>query len=295
MIDDTLLVTLFCQVDDFCKMFEKEQEQNLLASYKRERKRRMTLSDLMTIEIFFHRSDYKDFKSYYYKFVEPYLKPYFSNLVCYSRFIQEKQRMLIPLTIFMYLNRGKETGIYFVDSSAMEVCHIKREHQHKVFKKLAQKGKTTTGWFFGFKLHIVLNHLGEIMAVKITGAKTDDRSPVADLMKKLQGWLVGDKGYISEALTQKLKKQSIELITKTKKNMKKRVLNPVKKKLLKARGIIETAIGLMKYDSMIEHTRHRSPINAMVNLFSGLCAYQLRERKPTIKMGVFLENSMLLN
>ena len=140
------------------------------------------------------------------------------------------------------------------------------------------------GWFFGLKLHLIINQLGEIMNIKVTPGNVDDRKPVQSLLHKLKGWLFGDKGYVGQELMQKLKGQSVLIFTKVKKNMKERVITPIQRYLLSKRGIIETVIAQLKYGCQIEHTRHRSPTNAFVNLFAGLAAYQLKPIKPSINL-----------
>lgn len=190
----------------------------------------------------------------------------------------------MPLTIFLSGCSGRETGLYYVDSTTLSVCHIKREKSHKVFKGLASKGKNSMGWFFGFKLHVVINNVGEIMACSLTKGNVDDRKPVPDLIKTLSGWLFGDKGYLGQEFLEKLKKQSMDLFTKVKKNMKKVAINAEQRFYLSKRGLVETVIDQLKNICQIEHSRHRKPANAFVNLISGLVAYALKQRKPSIKL-----------
>jgi len=193
---------------------------------------------------------------------------------------------LMPLTVFLSGLKGKETGLYFVDSTTISVCHIKREKNHKVFKGLASKGKNSMGWFFGFKLHVVINNVGEIMAASLTKGNVDDRKPVPNLMKTLSGWLFGDKGYLGQEFLEKLKQQSIDLFTKVKRNMQKIPMNITQKFYLSKRGVIETVIDQLKNICQIEHSRHRKPANAFVNLISGLIAYSLKARKPSVKLNM---------
>ena len=166
----------------------------------------------------------------------------------------------------------------------LDVCHTKREKRHKVFKGIAGKGKNSMGWFFGLKLHLVINNEGELMSCKITTANVDDRSPLAKLMEKLQGWLFADKGYLGEPIIEQLKKQAVEIFTKVRKNMKSRVMTGAQKFFLGKRGIIETVIDQLKNCCQIEHSRHRSPTNAFVNIISGLIAYCFKPRKPSIRL-----------
>ena len=243
----------------------------------------MSLSEIMTIVILFHTSGYRTFKDFYLLCVCRDLKQHFPKALSYTRFLQVMEYALMPLTVFLNGQKGKETGLYYVDSTTISVCHIKREKRHKVFKGLATKSKGTMGWFFGFKLHLVINNLGEIMASRLTTATTDDRKPVSNLVKMLNGWLFGDKGYLGKEFWEKLKEQSMELFTKVKKNMKKKVMNVTQKFYLSKRGLIETVNDQLKNICQIEHTRHRKPVNAFVNLVAGLIAYAFRPRKPSIK------------
>jgi hypothetical protein len=252
------LIDIFCVIDDFCKYFHQECEKNYLPSAnKRRRVSRLSLSEMMTILIYFHKSDYKTFKHFYLELVLKEWKGYFPNLVCYSRFVQMMPQALMPLTLFLKGMQGQKTNHYYVDSTTLKVCHIKREKRHKVFKGFAKKRKNTMGWFFGLKLHLVVNHLGEIMSFNVTHGATDDRVPVPGLLKNLQGWLFGDRGYVGQEFVENMKKQGIDLFTRMKKNMKKKVFTPTQTFFLNKRGIIETIIGLLKNQCQIEHTRHR--------------------------------------
>ena len=280
------LVDIFCQVDDFCNHFNEGRHYFLTSNSdkcKRKRACRLALSEVMTIVILFHLSGYRTFKDFYLSCVLKDLRPYFPSTVSYSRFVQLIPHTLMPLTIFFSGLKGQETGIYFVDSTVIEVCHIKREKRNKVFKGLATKGKSSMGWFYGFKLHLVINNLGEVMSARLTKANTDDRKPVPDLVNSLSGWLFGDKGYLGKDLIEKLKQQSVDIFTRVRKNMEKRVMNIHQEFFLGKRGLIETVNDQLKNICQIQHTRHRSPTNAFVNLMAGLIAYFFRPRKPSIK------------
>ena len=190
----------------------------------------------------------------------------------------------MPLTILLDGLKGKETGIYYVDSTSIEVCHIKREKRHKVFRGLAAKGKNSMGWFFVFKVHLIINNHGEIMACNLTKANVDDRKPVPNLVSGLSGWLFGDEGYLGQEFFVKLKEQFIEIFTKVKRNMKTKIIGAAENFYLGKRGLIETVIDQLKHCYQIEHTRHRKVENAFVNILSGLIAYAFRPPKPSIKI-----------
>lgn len=279
------LTEIFCVIDDFCKSFDAKYQHFFLHSPNKKRQKAcsVSLSEIMTIVVIFHMSGYRTFKDFYLLCICRELNPYFPKVLSYSRFVQVMEHALMPLAVFLSGIKGKETGLYYVDSTSIEVCHIKREKRHKVFKGLASKGKNSMGWFFGFKLHLVINNLGEIMSCKLTPGNTDDRKPVSKLMAGLNGWLFGDKGYLGKEFLEKLKAQSIELFTKVKKNMKSRIINMTQRFYLSKRGLIETVNDQLKNICQIEHTRHRKPENAFVNLISGLIAYTFKLRKPSIK------------
>ncbi len=190
------LLELFCAVDDFCIQFQPEWHKHLLQEGERRRQResRLCLSEVMTLMIHFHQSHYRDFKSYYQSYVQVYLCREFPDLVSYGRFVELMQRAVTPLAAFLRHCYGACTGISFVDSTALAVCRNPRIHQHKVFAGLAARGKTTLGWFYGFKLHLVVNDYGELLACQLTPGNVDDRQPLPHLAKELFGKLFGDKG-----------------------------------------------------------------------------------------------------
>lgn len=282
---DSLLV-LFCDVDDFCKVFLPFWRKQQLASgqKQRQRARSLTISEIMTILIAFHQSHYRDFKAYYCEQVLKSWRAEFPGLVSYSRFVEYIPSALVPL--IMYLQTcclGECTGLSFIDSTSLDVCLNQRIHNHKVFSGLAARGKTSTGWFFGFKLHLVVNDRGEILRFCITPGNVDDRMPVPRLVKKLFGKLFGDKGYISQPLAQSLRSMfNIQLITKLRSNMKGQLMTLSDRILLRRRAIIETIIDQLKNISQIEHSRHRSISNFFVNVLCGLIAYCHRPSKPSL-------------
>jgi len=281
---ENTLTTLFTLVDDFCKEFMPEWEKHLLASKAKKRKRACNLSpsEIMTICINFHRSNYRTFKHYYKDYVCKHLCHLFPDLVSYERFVNLMKSVLVPMCFFLQNFKGEKTGIYFVDSTLIKVCHIKREKQNKVFKGIAVKSRSTMGWFFGFKLHLLINDKGEIMAFKITAGNVDDRKPVPTMVKDLVGKLIGDKGYLSQKLFDQLYPQGLQLITKIKKNMKNKFIPMIDKLLLRKRAIVESVNDQLKNISQIEHSRHRSVWNFTVNMLAGLCAYMLQPKKPSI-------------
>lgn len=282
-MNDPLLV-LYCVVDDFCKDFIPEWNKFLIESKlkKRNRERGLSISEIITIYVSFQQSKYRDFKNYYIGYVSRFLKSEFPGLVSYDRFITLMKGIWIPLYFFMMTLLGKKTADYIIDSTPIAVCHIKREKRNKVFKGIANKAKSTMGWFFGFKLHLVINDVGEIIRFSLTRATVDDREPVEYLTKNLKGRMVGDKGYISQPLFTRLYKRGLKLITKVRKNMKNKFVEMKDRLFLNKRGLVETVNGQLKYVQQIEHTRHRSVWNFLANILAALIAYSLQPVKPSI-------------
>lgn len=297
--DEFSLIAIFCDADDFCKEFEPEWRKILIGQLigdkkSRNRKIGLSLSEAMTIVIMFHKTRYRTFKDYYERYVRGPLRSFFPKLLSYSRFVNLMKTCLFPLFIFSQGCLGKCSGISFVDSTILTVCHARRINSHRVFKKMAKRGKTSTGWFYGFKLHLIINDAGEILAYMLSPGNVDDRVPVSDLSKNLFGKLFGDKGYISQELFLKLYERGLQIITRLKRNMKNKLMDIFDKVLLRSRGVIESVNCKLKFDCQIEHHRHRSPWNFLVNLISGIVAYAYDPRKPCIHL-TKTEKQKLLN
>lgn len=262
---------LFVAVDDFWLVFGPEYESRLIADRQRCRRRegRLSVSEVMTILIAFQTSGFRDFK-HFYAYLRQHHRRDFPGLVSYCRFVNLMPRVTIPL--FAYLmtrGLGAVTGISFIDSTAIRVCGNKRITRHRVFRGLAARGKTTMGWFYGFKLHLVINDRGELLALALTPGNVDDRQPVEQLARNLWGQLFGDKGYISQSLFDKLFQRGLKLITHIRKNMKNKLLTLHEKLLLRKRSLIETVNDQLKNVCQIEHTRHRSTNHFVVHLIAG--------------------------
>ena len=284
------LVEIFYLVDEFCKNFYSDMERYQIdeKSSKNRRKRRFKLnnSEVITILIAFHLGGYRNLKSFYINYVQKHLKTEFPDTVSYYRFVELQQKALLPMVLFLkMLRKGEVTGISFVDSTPIRVCDKKRILNHKVFKDIAQRGKSTMGYFFGFKLHIVINDKGEILNFMITPGNTDDREPLKDksFIKNMFGKLFADKGYISQKLFETLFVDGVQLITGMRKNMKNQLMTLSDKILLRKRSIIETVNDELKNICQVEHSRHRSFGNFLTNLISGLLAYSFLPKKPAIK------------
>lgn len=277
---------LFCDLDDFCQGFEAEWQRHLIGAGRKQRVRDsgLSLSEVMTLIIAFHLAHFRNFKHFYTDFIAQYHRAEFPRLVSYSRFVELMPDALLPLCVFLNQRRGPVTGLSFIDATSLIACHPKRAHAHRVLVDGAAWGKTSVGWFYGFKLHLVISDEGELLAFKLTPGNTDDRVPVPELTRHLFGKLIGDKGYISQRLFEELFQRGVELITRLRKNMKPRLMRLVDKLLLRKRAVIECVIDQLKNISQIEHTRHRSPTNFLVNLAAGLIAYTYQSKKPSLNL-----------
>jgi len=278
------LEEIFCVIDDFCKHFEQEHSKHLLFNphQKRNRNYQMCLSEIMTILFMFHYSHYRTFKDFYLNSILVRHKGDFPKAVSYNRFVELMPTTFMPFLVFISALSGEKTGKYFIDSTKLPVCHNLLIYRHKVFKDVAKRGKTSTGWFFGFKLHLIFNDKGELMDFRLTPGNVDDRAVVEEMVKNLKGWLFGDRGYISQKLKDSLINKEIELVTKVKKNMKEKIIEPIKKYYLDKRGMIETIIDQLKNLLHIDHSRHRSVMNFQINVLGGLLAYIFKPRKVSV-------------
>lgn len=282
-----LLTTIFYHVDNFCNDLDEKLKQAAIGEgNRRGPKGRLSQSEVMTIAIFFHHSRVRTFKDYYSIYVKGLLSKAFPKAPSYNRFVEIMQHSFMPLYMFMTFCRlGAVTGISFIDSTSLVVCHNLRISSNKVFKGMAARGKTSTGWFYGFKLHLIINEYGEIIAFDVTSGNCDDRNrkTIARLTKNLWGKLFGDRGYISAELFNSLYSKGITLFTRIKKGMQNVLYSFADKLLLKKRGVIESVNDILKSSCYIEHSRHRNQTNFFVNLISGLIAYSFLEKKPSIR------------
>ncbi len=183
------ITIIFCSIDNFCIVFEPtlKEKQLLTGKNTRNRKFKMSTSEILTITVLFHMSGFRNFKHFYIFYVQKHLTKEFPETVSYNRFTELMQSNMLALSLYMKTCcLGKCTGISFIDSTPIRVCNKKRIYRNKVFKDIATRGKSTMGWFYGFKLHIIVN----------------------------------DKGYVSKELTALLFDQGLHLVTGIRNNMK---------------------------------------------------------------------------
>ncbi len=292
------ITRIFTIIDDFSKEFIPQLNRMLLANGQKQRVKpsKLSESEIITIILLFHQSGYRNFKTFYTAYLSCYKKKEFPCLVSYNRFVELKKSVIIPMLAFLrYYGKGEKSGIYFIDSTTLKVCHNRRILRHKVFNDVAQRGKTSMGWFYGFKLHLVVNDKGEIVSFVLSPGNTDHRNQnvIETLTKGLTGKIFGDKGYIKQELFEDLFNNGLKLVTRVRKNMKNKLIEQEDNILLRKRTIIETINDQLKNISQIEHSRDRSISNLVVNILSGLAAYFFQEKKPKLNLAHELSHSLV--
>lgn len=299
MHTESKIVEIFCLVDDFYKNYESAIKGHLLQVRKGQRNKpsRMSASEVMTIMICFHLGGYRCFKHYYLNYIQKHMQKEFPVTVSYNRFVELMHQHTMPLAMFVKMScMGDCSGISFIDSTAIRVCHNRRIRSNKVFKGKATTGKTSTGWFHGFKLHLVINDKGDLLNFVITQANVDDRNPgiVGTMCKKVFGKLFGDKGYLSKSLFEFLFNDGIQLFTKIRNNMKNQLMTMKDKILLRKRAVIESVNDELKNLCQVEHSRHRSFKNFFTNLLAGLAAYSFFDKKPSLHFQTVQSNQLAI-
>ena len=282
---DSKITEIYYLVDDFCKEFDNNLSTKIIGK-SRKRPTILTHSEVISIMILFHDKGYKCMKHFYTQHVQVHLKHLFPKTVSYNRFVELMKAVNLHFSIFIKtLCLGECTGISYIDSTPIRVCKNKRIKRHKVFDGIAQVGKSTMGYFYGFKLHLVINERGELLNFVITPGNVDDREPLKNkrFIKKLKGKLYGDKGYVSAPLAQILFIDGIQLITGIRNNMKNCLMEMSDKILLRKRSIIETINDVLKNTCQVEHSRHRSFDNFISNLLAGIATYCFLPKKPNIR------------
>jgi hypothetical protein len=273
------ITALDCCLDDFCQVFEAWEAHRLIPSpTTRQRCGKLSRAEMLFIVVLFHLSPLKHFKAFYLYGIGHQHRSCFGDLPHYDRFVSLMPRLFVPLMVLLHSLSGEQTGVYFADATKLAVCHNRRIDRHKVFNGLAARGKTSMGWFYGLKLHFVINHKGQIMALRITPGNT----VLDEITQHLKGKLYADKGYISRALFSQLWQRGLHLITGIRRNMRNYLMPLADKLLLRKRFVIETVLDTLKSEMGLEHSRHSSVMNAMVHILSCLVASAFRPGKPSI-------------
>ena len=281
------ITRLFCLVDDFLKALEEERKKKQIENEKKLRKPTrtpgLTEREIATIVLMFQESPCHNFKCFYKSDLQQY-KPEFPKMPSYERFVALMPRILYFLTLLFCCTLRKRSKIAYIDSTSLNVCHPNRIYRNKVLKGITKRGKTTKGWFFGFKLHIIIDNKGNLMNAKLTKGNVDDRSVVPQMTANMKGFLFADKWYISKDLFLRLMARGLKIITGIKRTMKNILMSFEEKVLLRKRSLVETVFDYLKNKFMLEHSRHRSFTNMLVHTVSTLTVYQLKSTKPSISL-----------
>ena len=279
------LIELFIEVDDLRKAFIEYQKLTGKYIVKKKLPTQLNGSEVCSILVAYNYSGYKCFEYYYRELILKRYSDYFPDAPCYESFLNyiPKATDLIYLWLLYSVATSKRTGLYFIDSKKLQVCHLRREKSNKVFKGVARKGKTSTGWFFGLKIHLVINNLGQIVGFDLTPGNVADNNQqlLRKLLDQLDGVCVGDKGYLTK-LFSFFYENGLYLMTKPRKNMKKLPVDNTFNLLINKRAVVESTFDILATICDIEHSRHRSPLNASVHIFSALIAYQYLDQKPHV-------------
>ena len=295
MLTSDKIIEIFVNVDDFCKEFEVEIAKHQLdaaGSKVRNRKASLADSEIIVILIAFHSGYFTNLKHFYLYYICTHYKDDFPGLVSYNRFVELQQRVAVPMMLFLKTKcLGQSQGINFIDSTHIKVCHNRRIHNHKVFVSVAERGQCSIGWFYGFKLHLIINDKGEILSFYLTKGNVDDRNikVMTSMTQDIFGKLFGDKGYISKALADLLWGNGIQMITKPRKNMQDFNISQADTIMLRKRAIIECVNDELKNICKLQHTRHRSVNNFLMNTMGVICAYHFFPKKPSLNI-VFENN-----
>lgn len=282
MDQDLLLTTIFCNVDDFCKgylKFAKERQLEDFSSNHRMRSHRMTLSEIMTLHIYYGACS-KEFKTFraFYENRHAQLLAAFPGLVSYGRAIELKEKILLLLIMFFISFLAPCTGITYGDSTSLKACNIKRASNHKTLRSIARFGKNTSGWFYGTKLHLFLNEYSEIVTGLITPGNIADNNHnlLRKMSKKLWGKFCGDKGYIIRSeFWEELYKAGLQVIHGLRSNMQNKLMTEEDKYLLRKRAnVSEGGFSMLKDRQTVEYTRVRSIYGFFSNVVVMLTAYQ---------------------
>jgi hypothetical protein len=283
-VSENLLTEIYVETDDLLKAFQSWSEQKALGRpLHPTRTPELSASEIMTIIIAYHLSGYKCFEYYYRECILKHYRHCFPQAPTYQCFVPYTARVL-PLLLLLLLSkcaRSQRTGYYFIDSKKLEVCHVRREKTHRVFQEFARKGKGSTGWFYGLKLHLVINHLGEIVSFLLTPANTADNNHavLSSLLEGLSGKCCGDKAYFT-TLFESFFEQGLQLLVKPKRNMRPLPAFAGDVQLLKRRPLIESVNDILCTVCNVEHSRHRNPLHGFANVLSALIAYQYLPHKP---------------
>ena len=282
-LNNTLLL-IFCFVDDFITtilgsiQFALKRPDSHTPPTK---KHNLSIAELVTLAIFRFFTGYKSWKEFY-RHIKTYHLKDFPTLPTYQNFLSAVNRLsllaLVLLKGFMRIFRKntKDTDLKYADSSKLPVCHIKREFSHKVVKGLANKSKSSMGWFYGFKLHIIVNDLMQILNFTISQATGDDRKGLEMIWNDIFGMIVADAGYVGKALFEKGLKLGKFVCAAVRANMKK-LMTKTQHQILKMRMKVEVVFSVLKLRMGLENSLPRSSLGHFAHYIWCITAYQMKK------------------
>lgn len=277
-----LLISIYCFVEDFHVVILRTIRFSVIRpsqGHPPTKTRNLSLAELVTLVLFKQFTGHKTWKAFY-RYIKTYHSQDFPQLPEYQNFVGAMNALspyaMIMTTAFcsFFRKQTKTQELKIADSTKLAVCNIKREFSHKVCKGLARKSKSTMGWFYGFKLHIVCNQLMQILECTILTATVDDRAALELIWAHIFGLIVADAGYLGKNRADKARAHGKILFTAVKANMKK-LMTDWQHDLLKARQIIETVFSVLKLRLGIETSLPRSPLGYFAHYAWCLAAYQL--------------------
>jgi len=282
------LYHIFDRIDDLLKAMSISLRRKLLADLKPKggRPSGLSLPAILTLGIFRFATGVKDVKHYHRKLVSSYSQE-LGRIPNYGNF-NALMNQATPYVIFLlewicYSNKSTSNGAYFLDATSLKVCENKRIFDHKVCEDIAQRGKSSMGWFFGFKLHVVCDSLGRLVSLLITPGNTDDRKFVLKLLKGLKGLCVADAGYVSKKLMHELYEQGLLLLTDVRNSMK-RLMSEAQHAVLKLRQRIEGIFSCLKHRLKAEASIARSPLGYVSRCLYACLTFALSKELETIAL-----------
>ena len=280
----TTLITIYVFVDDMQDAILESIRPLLTRPTKGTppiKKHKLSVSEIATLAIFRFYTGHRNWKDFY-NHIKTYHQKDFPNLPTYQNFIAAIDKLAcfsaILLQGFMHFFRTHTHGeaTKFVDGSKLKVCEITRSLSHKVAKDYATKSKTHTGWFYGFRLHIIVNEWMEILGCKIASGSKDERKVLASMWDNIIGMIVADAGYIGKQWAEKAKEGGKVLFAAVRANMKK-LMTKAQHALLKERQKVEIVFSVLKLRFGIENTLPRSIQGYLAHYLWALTAYQLKK------------------
>ncbi len=268
------IVEVYCLVDNLVKFLTPKIKKSLAG-----RPGNLTTTDYVVLAIIKQQIGIKTVKQFYEVAKNAYAScfPAFPSYQQFNHGIKSTFQFFIAISwILMQRVRRKGRKYHFVDSTPLEVCSNQYRFSAKLFKGLASAGKNMHGWFWGFKLHLIINDNMEIESLKITNGSASDISVLDKVfVEGIKGILIGDKGYVGEEKGIELAKNKLLLITKPRKNMRKLPATKEMNYLLSKRQSIESVFSALKYRLSAVNTFARSAESFFVSVFSAITAYSI--------------------